>query len=152
MSRWAKISGGLVANVVEQDTMPGIEGTWVECGSAGPGWVYDGETYSAPPEAEDPCKWLLDVGALFDRFNHFTPGTKFAILSHADTGVQAVVKDLQVRKWADLTNPDLADGINLLISKSISGVDADLRDWILATPAGVGENDALRKDYFKETL
>lgn len=47
--RWALIESGIVANVVEQDDQPQIDGQWVECGSAGPRWLYDGEQFSAPP-------------------------------------------------------------------------------------------------------
>lgn len=47
--RWALIASGHVANVVEQDSTPPIPGTWVACGNAGPGWAYDGDTFTPPP-------------------------------------------------------------------------------------------------------
>ncbi len=47
--RFALIDSGLVANVVEQDSTPTIPGTWVACGNAGPGWAYDGDTFTPPP-------------------------------------------------------------------------------------------------------
>lgn len=107
-------------------------------------------TVSNPAEsaALEATKWLLDVGPFFDRFDHFTPGTKLAILSSTDAQVQAVVKDLQVRKWVDLQRSDVAAGINLLIAKGISGVNTALRDWIVSTSAEPIENLALRKTYF----
>lgn len=49
--RWALIASGQVANVVEQDSTPPIPGTWVACGNAGPGWAYDGETFTPPAVA-----------------------------------------------------------------------------------------------------
>lgn len=45
--RYALIQGGIVANVVEQDDTPSIPGQWVACGDAGPGWAFDGETFTA---------------------------------------------------------------------------------------------------------
>jgi hypothetical protein len=45
-----------------------------------------------------PCEWLIDIGPFFDRF-----GTaKMAVLTSSDLGVQAILKDTQVRKWLDL--------------------------------------------------
>ena len=49
MSRFALIEGGIVANVVEQDSPPTIPGEWVECGAAGPGDLYDGNNFTRPP-------------------------------------------------------------------------------------------------------
>jgi hypothetical protein len=46
--RWALIEGGTVANVVEQDDAPQIPGTWVACGDAGPGWLFDGSSFTDP--------------------------------------------------------------------------------------------------------
>lgn len=52
MTRYALIESGRVANVVEQASLPAIPGTWVACGNAGPGWSYDGSTFTAPPSAQ----------------------------------------------------------------------------------------------------
>lgn len=50
MSRWALIQGGMVATVVEQDTMPTIPGQWVDCTglAVGPGNTYNGVAFAAP--------------------------------------------------------------------------------------------------------
>ena len=94
--------------------------------------------------APDPTEWLIDVGPFFDRF-----GTaKLAVLSSSDAAVRALVTDLQVRKWIDLKRADVAQGIDLLISKSIPGLDAARKSAILTTPVQPVENLALRKDYF----
>ena len=94
--------------------------------------------------APDPTEWLIDVGPFFDRF-----GTaKLALLSSSDAAVRALVTDLQVRKWIDLKRADVAQGIDLLISKSIPGLDAARKSAILTTPVQPVENLALRKDYF----
>lgn len=98
----------------------------------------------APPQPPDPAEWLIDVGPFFDRFG----ASKWSVLAHTDATVQALVKDLQVRKWIDLQRPDVAQGIDLLISKDIPGVNAALKASILTTTVTPEENLALRKTYF----
>ena len=102
-------------------------------------WQLLPEPESAP-EPADPT----DVGPFFDRFGP----AKMAVLAHPDALVQALVKDLQVRKWIDLKRADVGQGIDLLISKSISGVDAALKAEILTAPVMHEENLALRQTYF----
>lgn len=103
---------------------------------------------SAQPEpaapAPDPTEWLIDVGPFFDRFGL----AKMAVLSSSDATVRALVTDLQVRKWIDLKRADVAQGIDLLISKSIPGLDAARKSAILNDPVQPVENLALRKAYF----
>ena len=99
---------------------------------------------SEPAPAPDPTEWLIDVGPFFDRFGP----AKLAVLSSSDAAVRALVTDLQVRKWIDLKRADVAQGIDLLISKSIPGLDAALKSAILNTPVQPVENLALRKAYF----
>jgi hypothetical protein len=50
MTRYALIKGGVIATVVEQETLPTVDmgGQWVACGSAGPGWTYNGSTFAPP--------------------------------------------------------------------------------------------------------
>ena len=144
MNRWALIEAGTVSTVVEQAEMPTTPGTWVASATASTGWSYNGSVFAAP----ESLSFCLDVGPFFDRFNHFNPLVKLNILSSTDVQVQAVIKDLQVRKWVDLTRPDVAGGIDLLIAKGISGVDSTLKNWILTTPSDEQENLALRKQFF----
>ena len=103
---------------------------------------------SAQPEpaapAPDPTEWLIDVGPFFDRFGP----AKMAVLSSSDATVRALVTDLQARKWIDLKRADVAQGIDLLISKSIPGLDAARKSAILNDPVQPVENLALRKAYF----
>ena len=89
-------------------------------------------------------EWLIDIGPFFDRFG----AAKMAVLTSADAGVKAILSDLQVRKWIDLKRADVGQGIDLLISKSISGVDAALKAEILTAPVMHEENLALRQTYF----
>ncbi|MEO8119535.1 MAG: hypothetical protein ABI606_09465 [Rhodoferax sp.] len=47
MERYAQLSSGIVINVIESETDPdGINGEWVACGNAGPGWAYAGGVFS----------------------------------------------------------------------------------------------------------
>lgn len=88
--------------------------------------------------------WYIDVGPFFDRFG----AAKYAILASQDATVQALVKDLQVRKWIDLQRADVAQGIDLMIGKAVPGVTAALKTAILSTPVSADENLALRKQFF----
>ena len=45
--KFAIIENGIVANVVVADEA--LESNWVETDQAGPGWLYDGSTFSPPP-------------------------------------------------------------------------------------------------------
>ena len=106
-------------------------------------WQLLPEPESAP-EPADPTEWLIDVGPFFDRFGP----AKLAVLASSDAAVRALVTDLQVRKWIDLKRADVAQGIDLLTSKSIPGLDAARKSAILNAPVQPVENLALRKDYF----
>lgn len=88
--------------------------------------------------------WLIDVGPFFDRFG----AAKMAVLTSTDAQVQALLIDIQVRKWIDLQRADVAAGIDLLIAKGVAGVTPALKAAILTTPVSVEENRALRRLYF----
>jgi hypothetical protein len=49
MNRYAQIIGGAVVNVIESATPPG--GNWVPCTTQGPGWMFDGQTWTPPTPA-----------------------------------------------------------------------------------------------------
>ena len=90
-----------------------------------------------------PWEWLIDIGPFFDRF-----GTaKMAVLTSADPGVQAIIKDVQIRKWLDLKLPELALSVAYVGTK-VPAVTAKLQNAILNTPVAEAENLALRKLYF----
>ena len=90
-----------------------------------------------------PWKWLIDVGAFFDRFG----AAKMAVLMSSDVGVQAIIKDTQVRKWLDLKLPELASAVAYVGTK-VPSVTQELQQSILNTPVAEIENLALRKLYF----
>lgn len=123
--------------------MPAPDGTQA-------GWVFDGAEFHAPPPPPepdplpDPAQWMIDVGPFFDRFG----AAKMPLLMSTNATVQALVKDLQVRKWIDLQRADVGQGIDALIALGVPGMTAGLKTAILTTPVTAEENFALRKVYF----
>lgn len=95
------------------------------------------------PVAANPTEWLIDIGPFFDRFG----AAKMAVLTSADAGVQAILKDTQIRKWLDLSLPEVAQSVAYVGSK-VPAVTAELQAAILTTPVAPSENLALRKLYF----
>jgi len=103
----------------------------------------EGVEVEPSPESSQPWEWLIDIGPFFDRF-----GTaKMAVLTSADVGVQAILKDVQIRKWLDLKLPELEQSLTYVGTK-VPAVTAELQDTILNTPVAEAENLALRKLYF----
>ena len=95
------------------------------------------------PMPAQPWEWLIDIGPFFDRF-----GTaKMAVLTSSDVGVQAIIKDTQVRKWLDLKLPEIASAVAYIGTK-VPALTAELQQSILTTPVEEKENLALRKLYF----
>ena len=105
-------------------------------------WRWPDAPAHGEPEPK-PWEWLIDVGPFFDRFGP----AKMAVLTSSDVGVQAILKDTQVRKWLDLKLPEIAQSISYIGTK-IPAVTTELQSAILNTPVGVEENLALRKLYF----
>ena len=94
-------------------------------------------------EPSQAWEWLIDIGPFFDRF-----GTaKMAVLTSSDAGVQAILKDTQVRKWLDLKLPEIASAVAYIGTK-VPSVTQELQQSILNTPVAETENLALRKLYF----
>lgn len=125
--RYALIQSGIVANVVEQESLPTIPGQWVACGNAGPGWTWNGVTFTDPnapvapviPAWSDPALDAryhhIDVGPFFDRF-----GAKaLAVTGSTDAQVQGLVTLLLPRKFVDLKRADLPGMLDLLIAKGL---------------------------------
>lgn len=99
---------------------------------------------AAQAAAPKPTDWLIDVGPFFDRFS----SAKMPLLMSTNATVQALVKDLQVRKWIDLQRADVGAGIDALIALGVPGMTAELKTAILTTPVTAEENFALRRVYF----
>jgi hypothetical protein len=95
------------------------------------------------PVPAQPWEWLIDIGTFFDRFG----AAKMAVLTSSDAGVQAILKDTQVRQWIDLKHPDVAPSIAYIGTK-VPALTAKLQSAIFNTPVAETENLALRKLYF----
>jgi hypothetical protein len=101
-----------------------------------------------PPESPQPSPvwaWYIDIGPFFDRFGP----AKMAVLTSNDAGVQAILKDTQIRKWLDLKLPEVAQSVAYVGSK-VPAVTPALQQSILNTPVQDAENLALRKLYFNQ--
>ena len=103
------------------------------------------EVPSVPtPEPTVPVwQWYIDIGPFFDRFG----SAKMQVLTSSDPGVQAILKDIQVRKWIDLKISEVQQSLIYVASK-VPEVTEELQDYILNTPVADHENLALRKLYF----
>ena len=88
-------------------------------------------------------EWYIDIGPFFDRFG----AAKMAVLTSSDVGVQAILKDTQVRKWIDLSLPEIEQSVQYIASK-VPKLTAELQDQIVNTKPAEYENLALRKLYF----
>ncbi len=101
-----------------------------------------GPSAPLPPAPPDAWAALIDLGPFFDRFG----AAKLPILASADATVQALVKDLQSRKWIDLQRTDVGQGLDILVSKALLTLGG--KSAVLALPVEEDENFALRKVYF----
>lgn len=94
-------------------------------------------------QAGTQTEWLIDIGTFFDRFG----SAKLAVLSCPDATVQAILRDVQARKWIDLKRPDVAQSLGYIATK-VSGITPELISSVLNNPVTDAENFALRKLYF----
>ena len=102
------------------------------------------EVFTSPvATTEDQTQYFIDIGPFFDRFG----SAKMQVLTSSDLGVQAIIKDTQVRKWLDLRLPELAQSVEYVASK-IPAVTEEVKNNVLRTPVAAHENLALRKLYF----
>ena len=118
------------------------------------GKLYDSEASAAAglpifvdapalPQPAPAWEWYIDIGPFFDRFG----SAKMAVLTSSDVGVQAILKDTQVRKWLDLKLPEIASAVAYIGTK-VPAVTQELQQSILNTPVAEIDNLALRKLYF----
>lgn len=148
MPRYMLIEGGVAVNAIAiEDPQQFPSWTLVQSDTAHIGDLYSGGTFvtpEPPPAAPSPTDWLIDVGPFFDRF----AAAKMPLLMSTNATVQALVKDLQVRKWIDLQRADVGAGIDALIALGVPGMTTELKTAILTTPPTAEENFALKKVYF----
>lgn len=111
MERYAQIVNGTVHQVIESETDPdGTNGAWVPCGNAGPGWLYDGTTFTAPP-APAPVRTLTKLQYM----NRFTDSELAGIYTAAKSVVQVEI-------W--LEKFKLASEVNLDDTATVAGLQA----------------------------
>ena len=101
------------------------------------------ETPEPPAPTPPEWEWYIDIGPFFDRFG----SAKLAVLTSTNPGVQAILKDTQVRKWLDLKLPEITQSVDYLASV-VPAVTPELKEAILTTQVAEHENLALRKLYF----
>ena len=161
MTTFALIKNGTVQNVIVADEafIASITSKWdhIECIDTpteralgvGIGCGWDGSSFVVPsppttePQPTPVWEWFIDIGPFFDRFG----AAKMAVLTSTDVGVQAILKDTQVRKWLDLKLPEIASAVAYIGTK-VPALTAELQQSILNTPVEEKENLALRKLYF----
>lgn len=94
-----------------------------------------------------PYDSLIDVGAYLDRFG----AAKMPILMSTHPVVQAIYKDVQVRKWVDLKRPEVAQA-NAALAAYVPEFTPTIRAGMLKLPVLPDENLALRTTYFSELI
>lgn len=109
------------------------------------GWTM--ATYYEPPAPPPPVPpvwtWYIDLGPFYDRFG----AAKMAVLTSADVGIAAIIRDVNIRKWVDLQRPDVAEAL-VYIGTKVPAVTPALQTQILTTPVTAEEQYALRTTYF----
>jgi len=99
-----------------------------------------------PPVLEGPpvWEWFIDIGPFLDRFGD----AKMLVLASPDGNVQAILRDLMMRKWVDLKRNDVFNSLTYIRTK-VPAVTVPLITSILETPVSSEENSSLRVLYFK---
>jgi hypothetical protein len=95
------------------------------------GMEWSGAAFAPVVIPPAPDTWLISVGAFFDRFGAF----KIPILASTDAGIQAMIKDAQVRTRINLQRADLTDMLDYIIAQGF----AVNKTIILGTPAAPDE-------------
>lgn len=105
-------------------------------------YEYVGESEAPAPQSPPAYLNYIDIGPFFDRFG----SQKLTVLISQDQTVKALLADIQIRKWIDLSLPEVQQAV-VYIANLIPAV-VPLVPSILATPVQDHENLALRKLYF----
>ena len=119
MNRYAQLSGGVVANVIESANQPDAQsGVWVACGNAGPGWVYDGTTFAPPvPSATVPPTRFITQLAFLNRFTDAEAiGIDLASIGATTqaAGMRRYLNKVNAAEFIDLDRADTRAGVQAL--------------------------------------
>lgn len=148
--KYAILTDGVVSNIALAETA--MESNWILIDGLDPqpnyGWTYANGVFTAPEVVEplpvvDPAAKLIDLGPFFDRFG----ALKMAVLTSQDVGVKAILQDLTVRKWVDLTRPDVSSALQYVGSK-VTQLTPAAQELILNAPVTDEENRVLKRLYF----
>lgn len=136
MNRYAQLSGNKIIVVIESETDPdGTNGGWIACGDAGPGWVYDGSTFSAP-EAP-PARRFITILAFRNRFTLAekvtieiasldNPAAPMAARQQA-AALRANQADSNAATYIDIDRPDTRAGVIGLEAAGVIGAGRALQ-------------------------
>lgn len=151
MSNIALINGGIVENIIVADIgfASGLGYELVvdvtDMAQAVIGASYFDGIFTPPeepPAGIDVCANFIDIGPFFDRFGAYL----MPILMSTDATVKALIQNLQVRKWIDITRPDVSQAVDVIVAKGL--IPAGMKATVLYTPVSHTDNLALRKLYF----
>lgn len=149
--RIATIENNVVTNIIlgDQSFVDSLTGVFVIVDeiTCNIGDYWNGVSFAppAPPPEAPPPVWehYIDIGPFFDRFGV----AKMQVLLSTDPMVQAILRDVQVRKWVDLTREDVATAL-AYISSIIPALTPEIIANVIHLPVEDAENMALRKQYF----
>ena len=129
---YALIKNGVVENVIvatpefiqtiaqDWDHVEALDTLHEQGLGVGRGWSWDAVTgFTQPPQPVvpvEPVKRHIAVGSFYDRFG----AEKYNILASTDLTVQALIKDVSVRKFIDLDRDDLLLGLQMIQSKGFN--------------------------------
>lgn len=120
--RFAVIKGDLVDGIAIAEAPLDTDGKWIDLDGVtpqpGPGWKYDGATFSPPPAPVDSRPPIITKVAF--RFR-LTDAEYVTVLSAAKTDVEvaAWLETFNMVSQIDLSNQRTKDGVALLVSKAL---------------------------------
>ena len=131
MSRYAQIINGVAVNVIESANPPG--GNWVQCTTQGPGWRFDGQTWSPPTTEPTVPQRVLRGPALKIIFTQLNR-TKADLLAMADAlpdPQKTLMRiDIEESTHFERNNPTL-----LALAQSLNLTSQQLDDLFIASAA-----------------
>ena len=118
MPHFARIEGGVVANVVEAQQAP--EG-WLPCGDAAPGWVYEADAGVFSPAARAALRVVSGLGFRRRFTRAELAAIEWAAVDRADqpeaqrqqaAALRATLADLAAATFIDLDDDDTVQGVH----------------------------------------
>lgn len=120
--KFAIVKGGVVDSIALAESPLGTDGQWIDLDGVspppGPGWSYDGTTFSAPPVPVDAREPIITRFAFASRL---TDAEYVGIIgaAKADVAVEAWLAKFNMVSQINLGDPRTADGVALLVAKSL---------------------------------